>query len=338
MTKKTVTSAFGVGRREGHDASSFYSRKIYSNNGKHKDLSLNNTGESLMPRQENFYDNWYNKIYCQTSEYMPIPDSSVGLAFTSPPYNVGKDYDQDMDLNEYLSLIEQVGKEIYRVLVAGGRYVINIANLGRKPYIPLHRYFYEIHERIGFLPMGEIIWQKAQGANGSCAWGSWASAKAPRIRDVHEYLLVFAKEVATVSSRLFEEKMQDGLKKSKRGIHEGIMRQFLRVNGERYMSAGIEKDGTAYLLEIPSIDDLRKTYKVERITAVPALDREQSVVKFELTMTNIITGETCQLNYHAEIRWSHGPFCGNPEAKLYKDFRVYEVPFFRQIYEENSLK
>ena len=42
--------------------------------------------------------------------------------------------------------------------------------------------------------MGEIIWRKGKGVNGSCAWGSWLSAKAPRLRDVHEYLLVFAKD------------------------------------------------------------------------------------------------------------------------------------------------
>jgi site-specific DNA-methyltransferase (adenine-specific) len=80
------------------------------------------------------------------------------------------------------------------VLRPGGRYVVNIANLGRKPYIPLHAYFYGVHMAAGFLPMGEIIWRKGKGANGSCAWGSWRSARAPRLRDVHEYLLVFAKE------------------------------------------------------------------------------------------------------------------------------------------------
>jgi len=94
----------------------------------------------------------------------------------------------------YLDLIGHVSKEVYRVLRPGGRYVINIANLGRKPYIPLHAFFYEIHAGIGFLPMGEVIWRKAKGASGSCAWGSWMSAKSPRLRDVHEYLLIFAKQ------------------------------------------------------------------------------------------------------------------------------------------------
>jgi site-specific DNA-methyltransferase (adenine-specific) len=139
---------------------------------------------------------WANQIYSGSSSSMgQIPDNSVGLAFTSPPYNVGKDYENDIDFDEYLSLIRSVAQEVYRVLVPGGRYIINIANLGRKPYIPLHSYFYGLHmdPSVGFLPMGEIIWQKARGASGSCAWGSWMSAKAPRLRDIHEYLLVFAK-------------------------------------------------------------------------------------------------------------------------------------------------
>jgi len=123
-----------------------------------------------------------------------IPDNSIALAFTSPPYNVGKEYDEDISLESYLELITAVGKETYRVLRPGGRYVINIANLGRKPYIPLTSLFWEIHLRLGFLSLGEIIWQKAKGANGSCAWGSWMSAKAPRQRDIHEYLLILSKQ------------------------------------------------------------------------------------------------------------------------------------------------
>lgn len=190
MAKKTTTSSFGVGRREGHDSSRFYARQLFALQG----AIIQKAEKSADPVFNRVIQgDWVDRIFCQSSENMPIPDNVIGLAFTSPPYNVGKDYDDDMGLEEYLALIERVGREVYRVLVPGGRYVVNIANLGRKPYIPLHRYFYEVHERIGFLPMGEIIWQKAQGANGSCAWGSWVSAKAPRMRDVHEYLLVFAK-------------------------------------------------------------------------------------------------------------------------------------------------
>src|SRR5690606_38752579 len=81
------------------------------------------------PREE-----WVNRIFCHSSEDMRhIPDGAVGLAFTSPPYNAGKDFDEDLDLLEYLTLIANVGREVFRVLTPGGRYVINLANLGRKP-------------------------------------------------------------------------------------------------------------------------------------------------------------------------------------------------------------
>jgi site-specific DNA-methyltransferase (adenine-specific) len=196
--KKTTTSSFGVGRREAHDSSAFYARQL------HQPLSP----QAAMPDQGDGVSSpathaaalppiaaWADQLYCLSATTMSaIPNNSVALAFTSPPYNVGKTYEDDMSMASYLALIEAVAAEVYRVLLPGGRFVINIANLGRKPYIPLHAYFYQLHQQIGFLPMGEVIWQKAKGASGSCAWGSWQSAKAPRLRDVHEYLLVFAKE------------------------------------------------------------------------------------------------------------------------------------------------
>jgi modification methylase len=188
--KKTETSSFGVGKRESHDSSAFYNRGLY--NGFFTKVTPKKDMERInvpLPGE------WANNIYCGSSTNMnQIPDNSVSLAFTSPPYNVGKDYDEDIGLNEYLDLIREVGQDVYRTLRPGGRYVINIANLGRKPYIPMHMFFYNIHVDVGFLPMGEIIWKKAKGANGSCAWGSWKSAKSPRLRDIHEYLLVFAKQ------------------------------------------------------------------------------------------------------------------------------------------------
>ena len=123
-----------------------------------------------------------------------LPDNSVHLMVTSPPYNVSKEYDDDLSLNEYLNLLNTVWRETYRVLVPGGRACVNVANLGRKPYIPLHSYVIEGMQKIGYLMRGEIIWNKASSSSPSTAWGSWLSAANPVLRDIHEYILVFSKE------------------------------------------------------------------------------------------------------------------------------------------------
>ncbi len=134
-------------------------------------------------------------IFCHSSESMSeLPDNSIHLMVTSPPYNVGKDYDEDLSLKDYLAFLERVWRETRRVLVPGGRMCINVANLGRKPYIPLHAFIAEQAIKLGFLMRGEIIWNKAASASPSTAWGSWKSAGNPTLRDVHEYILIFCKD------------------------------------------------------------------------------------------------------------------------------------------------
>jgi len=135
-----------------------------------------------------------NTFILGSAEHMKeIPDRSVHLMITSPPYNVSKEYDKDLSLEEYLQLLERVFRETYRVLVNGGRACINVANLGRKPYIPLSDYISHMMIAIGFHMRGEIIWNKAASASPSTAWGSWKSAANPILRDIHEYILIFSK-------------------------------------------------------------------------------------------------------------------------------------------------
>jgi site-specific DNA-methyltransferase (adenine-specific) len=123
-----------------------------------------------------------------------IPNYSVHLMVTSPPYNVTKDYDANLTLDEYRELLKRVFRQVYDKLVTGGRACINLANLGRKPYIPLHSYIIQDMLEIGFLMRGEIIWNKASSASPSTAWGTWLSPANPILRDIHEYILVFSKE------------------------------------------------------------------------------------------------------------------------------------------------
>jgi site-specific DNA-methyltransferase (adenine-specific) len=141
-----------------------------------------------------FPSEYLNKIILGSCTNMKeIPDNSLHLMITSPPYNVSKEYDEDLSLDEYSELLKQAFIETYRVLVNGGRACINVANLGRKPYIPISDYISKMMIDIGFNMRGEVIWNKASSASPSTAWGSWLSAANPILRDIHEYILIFSK-------------------------------------------------------------------------------------------------------------------------------------------------
>jgi modification methylase len=188
MAKKkegTTTSSFGTSGRINHDSTKFYNSRLYS--------ELN--GHPVQPNPVNPFPAAFENqiIQANAAEMMEVPDDSVHLMVTSPPYNAAKDYDEDLTLLEYLEFLRQVFTETYRVLVPGGRACVNLANLGRKPYIPLTSHLVLLMQEIGFIMRGEIIWDKGASSTSSTAWGSWQSASNPILRDVHEYILIFSK-------------------------------------------------------------------------------------------------------------------------------------------------
>jgi DNA modification methylase len=185
MKKRSKTSSFGTNMRINHDSSQYYESRLYTE-----------LPGGLKPagKDQEFPTGLVNRIILGSSEAMQdIPDDSLHLIVTSPPYNVTKEYDEDRSLVEYLQLLRTVFTETYRVLVDGGRACINVANLGRRPYLPLSDFISQMMIEIGFLMRGEIIWNKGAAAGISMAWGSWKSATNPVLRDVHEYILVFSK-------------------------------------------------------------------------------------------------------------------------------------------------
>ena len=160
---KTRTQSFGSSGRQGHDSSLFYESKLYKN--------LDFKEDTYSTKEELIQDNVINQIFLKSSTNMSeLPDNSIHLMITSPPYNVSKDYDENLSLEEYLNFLDTVFLETYRILVNGGRACINIANIGRKPYIPLSDYVSKIMINIGFLMRGEIIWNKSASSGTSTAW------------------------------------------------------------------------------------------------------------------------------------------------------------------------
>lgn len=191
IRRSTSTSAFGASKREGHDASAFYARF------RTPDISADETLADPLT-----VDPVRNQIFVGDSREMSqIPDNSVGLVVTSPPYFAGKAYEEALgeghipaDYVEYLEMLTDVFAECRRVLEPGGRIVVNVANLGRRPFRSLASDITTIlQDELGLLLRGEVVWLKQRGSSGSCAWGSFRSATNPVLRDTTERLIVASK-------------------------------------------------------------------------------------------------------------------------------------------------
>ncbi|MEE9414459.1 MAG: site-specific DNA-methyltransferase [Acidimicrobiales bacterium] len=193
--KSTETKAFGTGRRESHDASAFYDRfvapEVSSDATLHGPVAALGSGRAICGDARDMSD---------------LPDNSVALVVTSPPYFVGKEYELAVAAAgpgesgipstylDFLDMLHQVFAECVRVLEPGGRIAVNVANLGRKPYRSLSADVIAIlQDQLGLLLRGEVIWQKGKSASSSCAWGSFAKAGNPVLRDVTERVIIASK-------------------------------------------------------------------------------------------------------------------------------------------------
>jgi DNA modification methylase len=131
-----------------------------------------------------------------------IPNNTIHLAITSPPYNLGINYDVHNDslaYKEYLEWMKKVWLETKRVLVPGGRFALNIAPTSIKDFRPIHHDFSNQLRKIGLIMRTEIIWYK-QTMGRRTAWGSWRSPANPHIVPSWEYVLIFSKKSWTLSS------------------------------------------------------------------------------------------------------------------------------------------
>lgn len=185
--KTTTTSNFGVSRRESHDSSDFYARFT---------KPILDDSVEIHPKKD------LDEIFVGNSAAMTeVASNSVALVVTSPPYFAGKAYEEELGSGdipatylEYLSMLHRVFAECYRTLEPGGRMAVNVANLGRKPYRSLAADVIEIlQDRLGMLLRGEVVWQKARGSAGSCAWGSFQRPANPVLRDLSERVIIASK-------------------------------------------------------------------------------------------------------------------------------------------------
>jgi DNA modification methylase len=143
-------------------------------------------------------NSFLNRIVCGDclQSLKKIKSSSVHLAVTSPPYNVGLGYDthnDSMKYEEYLDWLATIWAETVRVLVPGGRFALNIAPTSIKDFRPIHHDFTRQLKELGMIMRTEIIWYK-QTMRRRTAWGSFKSPSNPHIVPSWEYVLVFSKD------------------------------------------------------------------------------------------------------------------------------------------------
>jgi site-specific DNA-methyltransferase (adenine-specific) len=138
-----------------------------------------------------------------------LPDKSVDLIITSPPYWQLKDYGDDHqigfnnDYETYINYLNLAWRECYRVLKDGCRLCINIGDqfarsvyYGRYKVIPIHSEIIRFCETVGLDFMGQIIWQKTTTTNttgGASIMGSFPYPRNGIVKLDFEYILLFKK-------------------------------------------------------------------------------------------------------------------------------------------------
>jgi DNA modification methylase len=180
-----------VGRRENHDASDFYRRFV----------APTVSADDSVCRPEDWPA--VNQIFLGDirEQGATVAPNSVALVVTSPPYFSGKAYETAVgeghvpaSYADYLAMLAGVFGACAEALEPGGRIAVNVANLGRKPYRSLSADVIRIlEEDLGLLLRGELVWQKAKGAAGNCAWGTYQRPGDPVLRDLTERVIIASK-------------------------------------------------------------------------------------------------------------------------------------------------
>jgi site-specific DNA-methyltransferase (adenine-specific) len=129
------------------------------------------------------------------------PDSLIDLIVTSPPYNVGIDYDSWDDqkpIDEYFQWVENWLSECYRTLKDDGRIAINIpyeCNMGERVMISSE--YWQIMKKVGFKFFGLVdLEENSPHRVKTTAWGSWMSPSSPYIYNSKECVILAYKNSA----------------------------------------------------------------------------------------------------------------------------------------------
>ncbi len=167
-----------------------------SNNKNIRKMSFYNT--EIKKEKENILSKEYkNNIICDDSLNVlkKIPSNSIDMILTSPPYNFGINYNEYNDVNkwnDYFKKMDEIIKELFRILKYGGRVIWNIQPFYNE-YVPSHHIFSQIFLKNKFIWRNEILWEKNNYSARYTSWGSWLSSSSPYLKYTWEFIEVFSK-------------------------------------------------------------------------------------------------------------------------------------------------
>lgn len=146
-----------------------------------------------------------------------FPENIIDLTMTSPPYNVGIEYDiynDNLTEKEYWDFTEKWIKEVYRITKIGGRICINIPIMGNNPkmkksnsylfhlpqYLEILKQYFKLRECISWIKSYKE-YDENVFCGGNTAWGSWLSPSNPFCRSFSEFILIAHKELPKIQHR-----------------------------------------------------------------------------------------------------------------------------------------
>lgn len=258
-----------------------------------------------------------------------LPDNSIDLCMTSPPYNCGIDYDSWEDnkpWNEYLDWCRQWLTQMRRVLKPDGRFAINhlvemgIPYKGKKngirvsPQIELYKILVDLDLTIAAQPM----WADLTRSTLTC-WGSWKSASAPYIYNPFEVILVGYKDIWK-KVRAKDNKGEDTISK------EDFMKGVGGIWSIRPETQGLTKAN--FPVDLPKMCIELLTFKNEIVldpfmgsgtTAIACMETTRQYIGFEISA-----------NYHniAQNRINNYSLTGAtslPKPKKIKEKKVKQI-------------
>jgi site-specific DNA-methyltransferase (adenine-specific) len=198
-----------------------------------------------------------------------LPESSVDLIVTSPPYNVGIDYDTHNDrqsMEDYWQFTKDWLSESYRILKDDGRiavnipYEVNVQDRGGR--ILFMSEFYQIMKNLGFKFFGLVdLDENSPHRSKTTAWGSWMSPSAPYIYNPKECVILGYKKnhIKKIKGEpqwkgdLVDLEQEDGTIKQKMMYQEEDKKEFMSlVYGQwEYFADTKQQTKATFSMDIP---------------------------------------------------------------------------------------